>query len=330
MCFTACTQTPLDRHHDASATNGQLLRQGVERLDPPRPEIPSPRSQRRPSDTVLIAGEPISIGTRVVLFDESRGYSAYRGARYFNERRDEAGGGPLPAQPLDRAGVEALVDRVVMHYDVAGCSSRCFRTLQKERGLSCHFLLDLDGTLYQTLDLRERAWHAGTSNSRSVGIEIANVGAYPLGGRNPFGTWYRPHPDRPTRLVLPADSGVRHPEGVIGPARDRPVVGRIHNRRLEQYDLTHAQYAALIKLTAALCRHLPRVTPDAPRDANGVVRTSVMPTSDRIHFSGLIGHHHLTPEKIDPGPAFDWPRLLTGVKAELAAFPASKNPSTDR
>ena len=47
-------------------------------------------------------------------------------------------------------------------------------------------MLDLDGTIYQTLDLKERAWHATTSNSRSVGIEIANIGAYPPTAKTPL------------------------------------------------------------------------------------------------------------------------------------------------
>jgi N-acetyl-anhydromuramyl-L-alanine amidase AmpD len=37
-------------------------------------------------------------------------------------------------------------------------------------------MLDLDGTIYQTLDLKERASHATIANSRSIGIEIANMG----------------------------------------------------------------------------------------------------------------------------------------------------------
>ena len=36
-------------------------------------------------------------------------------------------------------------------------------------------MLDVDGTIYQTLDVKERAWHATTSNTRAVGIEIATA-----------------------------------------------------------------------------------------------------------------------------------------------------------
>ena len=294
---------------------------------PPRPIIPAaPRV--RPTDTILVAGESVSAGTRVVLFDEPGAYDAYRGPAYYNQRRDEtlpaSATEPAASPPPDRAALDRLIDRVVIHYDVSGLSSRCFRTLQEERGLSCHFLLDVDGTVYQTLDLQERAWHAGTSNSRSVGIEIANVGAYPKGSANPFARWYRPHAQRGTRLVLPPDSGVRHPGRVGGPARPDPVTGPIHGRQFVQYDLTDAQYNALIKLVAALCRTFPRVTPDAPRvggDPAGPVLPGLMTAADRVRFGGIVGHHHLTRDKIDPGPAFDWPRLLRGVRSDLRKAP---------
>ena len=77
---------------------------------------------------------------------------------------------------LDEA--RRVVDQFVIHYDVCGTSARCFKVLHDLRGLSVHFLLDIDGTIYQTLDLKERAWHAGTANDRSLGVEIAHIGAY--------------------------------------------------------------------------------------------------------------------------------------------------------
>jgi N-acetyl-anhydromuramyl-L-alanine amidase AmpD len=53
----------------------------------------------------------------------------------------------------------------------------CQRVLDK-RGISVHFLIDNDGTIYQTLDLQHAAWHAGNVNRKSVGVEISN-GYYP-------------------------------------------------------------------------------------------------------------------------------------------------------
>ena len=54
----------------------------------------------------------------------------------------------------------------------------------KERKVSCHYLIDKSGDIFNLVDLDKRAWHAGESmwgnyddiNSRSVGIEIVNSG----------------------------------------------------------------------------------------------------------------------------------------------------------
>jgi N-acetylmuramoyl-L-alanine amidase len=60
--------------------------------------------------------------------------------------------------------------------------------------VSCHYLIDVDGSIIQMVDEDLRAWHAGVSfwngmidvNSRSIGIEIQNLGhgggcpAYPM------------------------------------------------------------------------------------------------------------------------------------------------------
>src|SRR6185295_14591240 len=94
----------------------------------------------------------------------------------------------------------------------SGTSRQCFKVLHDNRDLSVHFMLDLDGTIYQTLDLKERAWHATTSNSRSIGIEIANIGAYPPGNETALERWYRTA-DRKTLITIPSDfepSGIRN------------------------------------------------------------------------------------------------------------------------
>ncbi len=58
------------------------------------------------------------------------------------------------------------VDQFVLHFDVCGTSAQCFYVLHDRRGLSVHFMLDVDGTIYQTLDVKERAWQATKSNDQ--------------------------------------------------------------------------------------------------------------------------------------------------------------------
>ena len=43
-------------------------------------------------------------------------------------------------------------------------------------GLSAHFMIDADGTIYQTLDLVTRAYHAEEADTDSIGVEICNRG----------------------------------------------------------------------------------------------------------------------------------------------------------
>ena len=62
----------------------------------------------------------------------------------------------------------------VNHWDVCLSSTQCQKVLDK-RGISVHFLIDNDGTIYQTLDLQHAAFHAGNVNRKSVGVEISNA-----------------------------------------------------------------------------------------------------------------------------------------------------------
>jgi len=308
-----------------------------------RPGAFSPRK----GDEIVIAGQLVHTGTRVVLWLDPGGYDAYRVERRFspleqssweashadvrdlsspnrynlrrNHLTDEeiervrGGGWDLPT-------LQRVVDQFVLHFDVCGTSRQCFKVLQDERDLSVHFLLDLDGTIYQTLDLKERAWHATTSNSRSVGVEIANIGAYGPNEKNPFGQWYAKEPNGRTRLIIPpdlGDGGIRTKRFVGHPARPGPIRGAIQGRELVQYDFTPEQYRALIKLTATLCRVLPNIKCDYPKDAAGNVIPNKLPDSQLAQFQGVVGHFHIQSDKVDPGPAFQWDYVISHARRLL-------------
>ncbi|MEM9754188.1 MAG: N-acetylmuramoyl-L-alanine amidase, partial [Planctomycetota bacterium] len=303
----------------------------------------------RHGDEIVVAGRFFRTGTRVVTWLDPQGYNAYRvEARFadldqsswdaledtlpawgspnrYGMRIDRFNNGRPDFTPEEieavRGGtwqleqLQDIVDQFVIHYDACGTSKYCFEVLQDMRSLSVHFLLDVDGTIYQTLDLQERAWHATTSNSRSVGIEIANVGAYAPGDRGVLDRWYTESEGKPTVINIPADRlGNLNPETEYSPSCHEPVLGVIHGQELVQYDLTHAQYDALIKLTATLNKVLPKIKLNAPRDDHGNVRMDVLSPDEQAAFQGVIAHHHITVEKVDPGPAFDWERLFEGAK----------------
>ncbi len=303
-----------------------------------RAAAPIASSVRAPRDEIVVCGQRVSIGTPVVTWDEFPGYDASRKvlearpkpgevAREIlcyqpgRVRRDAQGRDEVLLEPgsHDLARLQELVDQFVLHFDVCGVSRNCFRVLQ-ERNLSVHFLLDVDGTLYQTLDLADQAWHATKANPRSIGVEIANLGAYAPGDDALLGRWYAVDADGPY-LAPPAavgDGGVRTRGFVARPARREKVAGEVQGQRLEQYDFTPEQYAALEKLAAGLCRVFPRLAPDAPRAADGRVTRAVLPDAEFEAFHGILGHYHVQANKTDPGPAFDWEPFLAAVRRELA------------
>lgn len=298
----------------------------------------------RDGDEISICGELFDTGVPVVLWYDDDGYSAYETRPFFGDegprglryRPGRAVDDPSLQERVDERGFELdelreVVDQFVVHFDVCGTSENCFRVLQDERKLSVHFLLDIDGTLYQTLDLADQAWHARQANPRSVGVEIAQIGAWDPGDRASLERWYGEDADG-VRITVPADygdGGVRTPAFVGRPAREGLVRGVVNGRELVQYDFTPEQYVSLVALVAALHGELPRIRLDAPRDEEGRVRDSVLSDDEFDAFEGILGHFHVTEVKVDPGPAFDWEGFLTAVRAHAGALEAAPESELD-
>lgn len=297
----------------------------------------------RKGDEIMVCGQLFHTGTPVVLWTDPGGYDAYRVERRFvpMEKADWKSSSAsletpnrfslrnvkLTPEEIERVRgggwdlplLRKHVDQFVLHYDVCGTSRTCFRVLHDQRDLSVHFMLDIDGTIYQTLDVKERAWHATVCNDRSVGIEIANIGAYPVGKAETLDKWYASAEGR-TRITLPAylgDGGVRTPGFIGSPARPHPVEGVIQGEKLRMYDLTPQQYAALTKLTAALCTVLPRIACDYPRDEHGELITHKLSDEQLAAYHGVLGHYHIQANKTDPGPALQWEALIRGARREM-------------
>ena len=301
----------------------------------------------RKGDEIVAAGQFFHTGTTVVLWMDPGGYDAYRVERRFSPldqsdwktsqeeekhlttpnryglRRDSL----TPAQLEQVRGggwdlplLQNVVDQFVIHFDDTGTSRQCFKILQDKRDLSVHFMLDLDGTIYQTLDLKERAWDATIANTRSIGIEIANMGAYPVGKPNPLAEWYKTDANGQTIITIPkrfGDGGIRTPGFVGHPARPQPIYGQIQGEELVQYDFTPQQYQALIKLTAALCKIFPRIKCQYPTDADGQLITHKLTREQWLNYHGILGHYHIQRNKVDPGPAFQWDYVIDGARRLL-------------
>ncbi|MFM8358367.1 MAG: hypothetical protein ACKOET_07385, partial [Verrucomicrobiota bacterium] len=123
---------------------------------------------------------------------------------------------------------------------------------------------------------------------------------------------------RGVRLAFPAwmtHPGIRTPGFIGRPARPEPIIGTLQGQELIQYDFTPEQYAALARLSAALGQLFPRLRLDFPRDAAGRVLREKLPDPALQNYAGILGHYHVQTDKVDPGPAFDWDRLLAGIRS---------------
>ena len=172
--------------------------------------------------------------------------------------------------------VKASIRQFVVHHDGCNTADMCFSVLQNERGLSVHFLLDNDGTIYQTIDLGLMAYHASEWNIDSIGIEMCNKG-----DAIQFPNWYE--------------------GGKYGPKREVKTI-KINNHAIRAYDYTQQQKDSFDKLCRALQRLLPNLPAEFPQQSPGKQHWGTIPKDQSMRFAGYIGHYHLWDQKWDPGP----------------------------
>jgi hypothetical protein len=158
--------------------------------------------------------------------------------------------------------------------------------LHNERGLSVHFLIDNDGTIYQTLDLVYSAFQAAGANEHAIGVELANRGDAHL------------YPN------------------AYGGARDKRSVS-INGVGLKIYDFTDAQKKAMVSLGKALTRIFPALPQTYPNNAGEPIFATL--SGRPQDYSGYLGHYHVTASKWDPGP-FDFKDFTSKIRGRMV-FP---------
>jgi hypothetical protein len=279
----------------------------------------------KPSGDLYIAGQRIHIDAPVVNFTEGPRWDAT--SLYCQPTETEARPACLPPPPgkqgntpwgnlpkpytqrymtrpaLRRYGnnppmeaVKAVIRQFVVHHDGCASSDMAFSVMQNERGLSCHFLIDNDGTIFQTIDLALAAYHAAQWNSASIGVELCNRGDVKLDPN-----YYSSGKHGPNRKVVPC---------------------KINGHTFLAFDYTDAQWTSFQALARALLRFLPNIPAEYPQSTPGVQHWGTLPEGGpggSFAFSGYIGHYHLTGQKWDPGP-FDFKKFCSGLRGQLC-FP---------
>ncbi len=139
---------------------------------------------------------------------------------------------PLPQRagvPLEQRPSTNFDERrpnfVILHYTSNADAERALRTLTDPlTKVSAHYLIARDGKIYQLVDERARAWHAGESywdgerdvNSASLGIELDNDGEEPF-AEPQIATLIRLLADIKERYAIPAANFLGH--GDVAPRR---------------------------------------------------------------------------------------------------------------
>lgn len=92
-----------------------------------------------------------------------------------------------PSLNFNDRPIGTKIDCVVLHYTDVPTIQEALKILtdsNRESRVSSHYVIDEDGTIYQLVDDKNRAWHAGISSLRgeenvnnfSIGIELQNGG----------------------------------------------------------------------------------------------------------------------------------------------------------
>jgi N-acetylmuramoyl-L-alanine amidase len=159
-------------------------------------------SQYRRCVTVLLLGGALAACTPAPLRTSLP--SAWRPSPNFDQRRPQF---------------------VVIHHTSNDSADEALRTLTDPlRAVSAHYLIGRDGTIFQLVDERQRAWHAGASkwgndtdlNSSSLGIELDNNGEEPFAEAQ-IASLLRLLDDLRARYRIPAANFIGHAD--VAPQR---------------------------------------------------------------------------------------------------------------
>ena len=161
----------------------------------------------------------------------------------------------------------------VNHWDVCLSAHSCQKVLDK-RGISVHFLIDNDGTIYQTMDMQHAAWHAGSerTNRASVGVEISNA-YYPK-----YQSWYK--------------------EQGFG---ERPIIDDawVHGEKLDPFTGFYPQQIEALKALWEAIHRATGIPYETPVNQFGSTSTKYEQEVAYGKFSGFVSHYHVSKRKID-------------------------------
>ena len=149
------------------------------------------------------------------------------------------------------------------------------------------------------------AWHATSSNTRAIGIEIAAIGAVPIAPASHVESWYVPDGDG-IETGLPGmggkpgntDAEFCRTSGASGTGHWTDPGRGTHPVRLHP-----ATVPGLARLTGHPVPGIPKLPCDYPWELDGSCDDSRTSRSDPGPLSGILGTTTSRPARWDPGPS---------------------------
>lgn len=197
----------------------------------------------------------------------------------FTHRRSQD---PKTTKTPPTAFVRDTLDLIVLH-DTYTSDARTFFVESGEEGTSAHFLIDYEGTIYQTLDLVYAAKHVSNKEIERRSLAVVMV--------NPVDQ------DRPPL-----------PDGISEPKRQLSNPVSRHGKSVRQWGYTRPQMRSLRQLVNGLIHLFPKLPAHLPRATDGKILVGLIPESD-LPFKGVAGHAHFSKRATDPTVGLDWESL---------------------
>lgn len=258
-----------------------------------RPPVSLVMAEPRLETCLVLDNVPYDIGHPVTHWWEPGGFDGYVTSREVVREQDRKTGKVaekvISGPRYSPRKLERVTQFVLHHSGGDGRDpSNMYRTLWFQRGLSVQYAVEDDGRIYQFLDARECAWHAGKHNALSIGVEAT---LFPLVDADP-------------NYYSAANCAARNNQ----PHAQRVEV--LQGRPTRVFVMPPKQVYALARLVAgtwAALRHATGLArfeqpPRFPQVSGAIPRSVIDRPLDHV---GMIGHLHCTAAKIDPA-GFPW------------------------
>lgn len=249
-------------------------------------------------NSIVFCEKKFSINVPVILWNDKNGFNGYNTSKIVTEHENRKtgkitkkviSGKRYSRRFVTRKDLTKNITQLFLHHDGLYRSRDTFNVLHNQRGLSVHFLLDDNGVLFQTLDIKEKAWHGGKNNPISIGIEIAN-----RANAKRFPDAYNAYYKRKFKV-----------------SKRNKIVDNVHGNNILGYGYTMAQYISLINLGITLSKIFPALyLADFPRRDGKIIKSVI---SNPTKHEGYICHYNINRSKWDP-ISFDHERFINGVK----------------